>query len=88
MATPNAPLTMEAEERKEQQHGQEQEAEQWLEARSLLVLYGTETGHSQEIAEEIGEVAERMRFRTAVEQMNDVSLVSWGRWLFVSLRWS
>lgn len=49
---------------------------QELDARSLLVLYGTETGHSKEIAEEIVEAAERLRFRTSIEQMNDVSLVS------------
>lgn len=46
-----------------------------VEDRSLLVLYGTETGHSQEIAHEIADTAERLRFRTTVEQMNDVSLV-------------
>lgn len=47
-----------------------------MENRSLLVLYGSETGHSQEIAEEIGETAERLRFQTSVEPMDDVSLVS------------
>lgn len=46
------------------------------EGRSLLVLYGSETGHSQEISEEIGDAAERMRIQVVVEQMNDVSLVS------------
>lgn len=49
---------------------------QELRGRSLLVLYGTETGHSKEIAEEIVEAAERLRFQTSIEQMNDVSLVS------------
>ncbi|KAJ4389864.1 NAPDH-dependent diflavin reductase [Gnomoniopsis smithogilvyi] len=49
-------------------------SEQELKGRSLLVLYGTETGHSKEIAEEIVEAAERLRFRTSIEQMNDVSL--------------
>lgn len=58
------------EERTGQLSGQE------LKGRSLLVLYGTETGHSKEIAEEIVEAAERLRFQTSVEQMNDVSLVS------------
>lgn len=58
------------EERTGQLSGQE------LKARSLLVLYGTETGHSKEIAEEIVEAAERLRFQTSIEQMNDVSLVS------------
>lgn len=43
---------------------------------SLLVLYGTETGHSQEVAEEITDCAERLRIQTCLEQMNDVSLVS------------
>lgn len=58
------------EERTGQLSGQE------LKGRSLLVLYGTETGHSKEIAEEIVEAAERLRFQTSIEQMNDVSLVS------------
>lgn len=44
--------------------------------RSLLVLYGTEGGHSQEIAQEIGQAAERLRFQTDIEEMNDVPLVS------------
>lgn len=44
--------------------------------RRLLVLYGTETGNSQEIAQEIGQAAERLRFQTEIEEMNDVPLVS------------
>lgn len=56
--------------------GTGQEKEEKVEDRSLLILYGTETGHSQEIAEEIGDAAERLRFRTTIGQMNDVSLVS------------
>lgn len=47
-----------------------------LGSRSLLVLYGTETGNSQEIAQEIGRAAERLRFQTDIEEMNDVPLVS------------
>ena len=46
------------------------------ENRSLLVLYGTETGKSQEMAQEIGRAAEGLRFQTQVEEMNDVPLVS------------
>lgn len=46
------------------------------ENRSLLVLYGTETGKSQEIAQEIGRAADGLRFQTQVEEMNDVPLVS------------
>lgn len=44
--------------------------------RSLLVLYGTETGKSQEMAQEIGRAAEGLRFQTQVEEMNNVPLVS------------
>lgn len=67
---------MEAAERTVQDNGKE------VEDRSLLVLYGTETGHSREIAQEIGDAAERLRFRTMVEQMNDVSLVRKNRFFF------
>ncbi|KAI7786313.1 nadph-dependent fmn fad containing oxidoreductase [Diaporthe eres] len=42
--------------------------------RSMLILYGTETGKSQEIAQEIGRAAEGLRFQTQVEEMNDVPL--------------
>lgn len=61
---------MEAEERTD---GTGKEA---AEDRSMLVLYGTETGKSQEIAQEIGRAAEGLRFQTQVEEMNDVPLVS------------
>lgn len=50
--------------------------QQWLEGRSLLVLYASETGKSQEVAEEIGDIAERLRLPTLVAPMNDLSLVS------------
>lgn len=61
---------MEAEERTDDTGGK------LAENRTLLVLYGTETGKSQEIAHEIGRVAEGLRFQTQVEEMNDVPLVS------------
>lgn len=61
---------MEAEERKDGT------GEEVAENRSMLVLYGTETGKSQEIAQEIGRAAEGLRFQTQVEEMNDVPLVS------------
>lgn len=62
---------MEAEERPDGSN-----REEILGNRSLLVLYGTETGNSQEIAQEIGRAAERLRFQTDIEEMNDVPLVS------------
>jgi len=45
-------------------------------AKSVLVLYGSETGNSQDIAEEVGRLCQRLHFSTAVEEMNDVKLVS------------
>lgn len=44
--------------------------------RSMLILYGTETGHSQEIAEELADMALRLRFELSLEEMNGVDLVS------------
>ncbi|PYI09947.1 NADPH-dependent FMN/FAD containing oxidoreductase [Aspergillus sclerotiicarbonarius CBS 121057] len=38
--------------------------------RSALVLYGSETGNSQEVAEELGALAERLHFRTHVAELN------------------
>ncbi|KAJ6107381.1 hypothetical protein N7523_008704 [Penicillium sp. IBT 18751x] len=38
--------------------------------RSALILYGSETGNAQEVAEELGALAERLRFATHVSEMN------------------
>jgi sulfite reductase alpha subunit-like flavoprotein len=46
-----------------------------LPGRSMLVLYGSETGNSQDVAEELGRMAQRLHFKTKVEEMNTVSLV-------------
>ncbi|KAJ5087793.1 hypothetical protein N7456_011409 [Penicillium angulare] len=40
--------------------------------RSALILYGSETGNAQEVAEELGAVAERLRFSTHVSELNQV----------------
>ncbi|PYH98996.1 hypothetical protein BO71DRAFT_446863 [Aspergillus ellipticus CBS 707.79] len=40
------------------------------ERRSALVLYGSETGNSQELAEELGQLVERLHFRTHVAELN------------------
>jgi flavodoxin len=45
------------------------------EERRALVLYGSETGNAQDVAEEMGRIAERLRFDTEVAEMNAVSLV-------------
>lgn len=44
-------------------------------ARSALVLYGSETGGAQDVAEEMGRIAERLRFDTQVAQLNAITLV-------------
>lgn len=38
--------------------------------RSVLILYGSETGNAQEVAEELGALAERLRFTTHVSELN------------------
>ncbi|KAF5864335.1 NAPDH-dependent diflavin reductase [Aspergillus alliaceus] len=40
--------------------------------RSALVLYGSETGNAQEVAEELGALAERLHFMTQVSEMNHI----------------
>ena len=46
-----------------------------LPSRSILVLYGSETGNSQEIAEDLDRIAQRLRFESKVAEMNSVQLV-------------
>lgn len=46
-----------------------------LPSRSVLVLYGSETGNSQEIAEDLDRIAQRLRFESRVAEMNSVQLV-------------
>ncbi len=43
--------------------------------RTALVLYGSETGNAQNIAEEIGRVLERLRFITRVSELNTIGVV-------------
>jgi sulfite reductase alpha subunit-like flavoprotein len=38
--------------------------------RSVIILYGSETGNAQEVAEELGSMAERLRFTTHVSELN------------------
>ncbi|TQN69663.1 NADPH-dependent diflavin oxidoreductase 1 [Colletotrichum shisoi] len=45
-----------------------------LPGRSMLILYGSETGNSQDIAEEIGRDAQRLHFKTKVDEMNGAQL--------------
>lgn len=43
--------------------------------RSALILYGTETGNSQDVAEELGRITERLHFMTRVCEMDEVDIV-------------
>jgi len=56
-------------------------------ARSALILYGSETGNAQEVAEELGALAERLRFATHVSELNQSKPVScnWPRMCFYRL---
>ncbi|KAI1364471.1 hypothetical protein F5Y08DRAFT_212870 [Xylaria arbuscula] len=42
--------------------------------RKILILYGSETGNSEESAGDIERLARRLHFHTALEEMNDVNL--------------
>lgn len=44
-------------------------------ARRALVLYGSETGNAQDVAEELGRIAQRLRFDTRVAELNEITLV-------------
>lgn len=43
--------------------------------RSALILYGSETGNSQDVAEELGRVMERLHFMTRVIEMDLADIV-------------
>jgi sulfite reductase alpha subunit-like flavoprotein len=43
--------------------------------RNALILYGSETGSSQDAAEELGRVTERLHFVTRVSEMDLVEIV-------------
>ncbi|CZR65692.1 related to NADPH-ferrihemoprotein reductase and mammalian nitric-oxide synthases [Phialocephala subalpina] len=42
--------------------------------RTALILFGSETGNGQDVAEELGRVAERLHFMTRVYEMDEVEL--------------
>ncbi|PTB45815.1 NAPDH-dependent diflavin reductase [Trichoderma asperellum] len=42
--------------------------------RSVLVLYGSETGNAQDIAEELGRLCQRLHFKSHVEELDAVEL--------------
>ena len=44
-------------------------------ARSAAILYGTETGNAQDVAEELASLVERLHFTTLVSEMNKVQAV-------------
>jgi sulfite reductase alpha subunit-like flavoprotein len=43
--------------------------------RKILILYGSETGNSQDVAEQLGRIAERLRFINTVCEMDQVEIV-------------
>lgn len=46
-----------------------------LSERRVLILYGSETGNSQEKAGEIDRLCQRLRFDAKLEEMDDIKLV-------------
>lgn len=45
-----------------------------VQGRTALVLYGTETGTAQDLAEELGRVTERLRFPTRIAELDEVPI--------------
>lgn len=45
-----------------------------VQGRTAQVLYGTETGNAQDLAEELGRVTERLRFFTSIAELDSVPL--------------
>ncbi|PVI06366.1 riboflavin synthase domain-like protein [Periconia macrospinosa] len=45
-----------------------------LQQRRALVLYGSETGNAQDVAEELGKMVQRLRFDTEVAELDAISL--------------
>ena len=43
--------------------------------RTALVLYGSETGNAEDIADEMGRMTERLRFSTDVINLDTVEIV-------------
>jgi len=43
----------------------------------MIILYGSETGNAEEIAMALGKMAERLHFRTRVDDMDNFKLVSY-----------
>lgn len=44
--------------------------------RTVLILFGSETGNAQDMAYEIGRLCQRLHFKNRVEELNAVDLVS------------
>ena len=44
-------------------------------ARAALVLYASETGNAQDVAQELGRLAERLRFTVHVADLDSIDLV-------------
>jgi flavodoxin len=43
--------------------------------RTALILYGSETGSAQDVAEELGRLCERLQFATTICELNSVKIV-------------
>lgn len=43
--------------------------------RNALILYGSETGNAQDVAEDVGRMVERLHFMTRVSEMDLIDLV-------------
>ena len=51
--------------------------------RSALILYGSETGAAQDVADELGRVAERLHFLSQVADVDSVPVETWSAYTIV-----
>jgi len=47
-----------------------------MSSRTALVLFGSETGNAQDVAEELGKLLRRQRFAVRVTELNAIRIVS------------
>lgn len=48
--------------------------------RTALILYGSETGNAQDVADELGRLTERLRFTTQVSPLDEIDPVRAQSW--------
>ena len=48
----------------------------WIDGRSALIAFGSETGNAHDYAEELGRILERLHFWTYVSELDSIDTAS------------